>query len=234
MCFGSTVFTGSEAILCFLTHLGFVASPQYQAKVFLQWLCAVKEMVKPAPHSLEACLWRHSLWTKSEPGSAPQVPTVTSKQGHFCVCGIHSGGEDSATEQRKELNASTTYAKKPSTFISAGMHQQAPLPHDTETRAAGPMLPSPQALPKYYVPPRLNGVRVLPLSNSAVWNPQCISWGPSSLELSLFTFVSQLTADEELLESTSLGPISLLLHLPDGSHSTVVAGRQTGSKQQCF
>lgn len=162
MCFGSTVFTGSEAILCFLTHLGFVASPQYQAKVFLQWLCAVKEMVKPAPHSLEACLWRHSLWTKSEPGSAPQVPTVTSKQGHFCVCGIHSGGEDSATEQRKELNASTTYAKKPSTFISAGMHQQAPLPHDTETRAAGPMLPSPQALPKYYVPPRLNGVRVLP------------------------------------------------------------------------
>lgn len=162
MCFGSTVFTGSEAILCFLTHLGFVASPQYQAKVFLQWLCAVKEMVKPAPHSLEACLWRHSLWTKSEPGSAPQVPTVTSKQGHFCVCGIHRGGEDSATEQRKELNASTTYAKKPSTFISAGMHQQAPLPHDTETRAAGPMLPSPQALPKYYVPPRLNGVRVLP------------------------------------------------------------------------
>lgn len=162
MCFGSTVFTGSEAILCFLTHLGFVASPQYQAKVFLQWLCAVKEMVKPEPHSLEACLWRHSLWTKSEPGSAPQVPTVTSKQGHFCVCGIHRGGEDSATEQRKELNASTTYAKKPSTFISAGMHQQAPLPHDTETRAAGPMLPSPQALPKYYVPPRLNGVRVLP------------------------------------------------------------------------
>lgn len=162
MCFGSTVFTGSEAILCFLTHLGFVASPQYQAKVFLQWLCAVKEMVKPAPHSLEACLWGHSLWTKSEPGSAPQVPTVTSKQGHFCVCGIHRGGEDSATEQRKELNASTTYAKKPSTFISAGMHQQAPLPHDTETRAAGPMLPSPQALPKYYVPPRLNGVRVLP------------------------------------------------------------------------
>lgn len=52
--------------------------------------------------------------------------------------------------------------KKPSTFISAGMHQQAPLPHDTETRAAGPTLPSPQALPKYYVPPRLNGVRVLP------------------------------------------------------------------------
>lgn len=111
MCFGSTVFTGSEAILCFLTHLGFVASPQYQAKVFLQWLCAVKEMVKPAPHSLEACLWRHSLWTKSEPGSAPQVPTVTSKQGHFCVCGIHSGGEDSATEQQKELNASTTYGE---------------------------------------------------------------------------------------------------------------------------
>lgn len=135
---------------------------------------------------------------------------------------------------RMGFSAFCEKVKKPSTFISAGMHQQAPLPHDTETRAAGPTLPSPLALPKYYVPPRLNGVRVLPLSNSAVWNPQCFSWDPSSLELSFFTLVSQLTADEELLESTSLGPISLLLHLPDGSHSTVVAGRQTGSKQQCF
>lgn len=63
---------------------------------------------------------------------------------------------------RMGFSAFCEKVKKPSTFISAGMHQQAPLPPDTKTRAAVPTLPSPQALPKYYIPPRLNGVRVLP------------------------------------------------------------------------